>query len=133
MNSLESHDLAVEFVSKAWSMIRENPIIDLQRLVQHFPEPMPYFPSLVVLLEQQPRNYMAVHPTTVGELYQAELMLHPDLRSVGERYVASIEQATGPLTFGTEPALRLHSALKMKRFVDQKLEVVFERHDCRNP
>ena len=123
---LEVHHLAVEFVSKAWAMVRENPIIDLQRLEQHFSDPLPYFPSLSVLFERQPRNHMAVHPTTVGELYQAELMLRREFRSIGEGHIESVEQISGPLEFGTAPAQRLNSILKMKRVVDRKLEVESE-------
>ena len=66
---------------------------------------------------------MAVHPTTVGELYQAELMLHREFRSIGESHLESVEQMSGPLEFGTAPALRLDNLLKMKRVVDRKLEV----------
>jgi len=120
---LEVHHLAVEFVSKTWAMVREDSIIDLRRLEQHFPEPLPYFPSLSVLFERQPRNHMAVHPTTVGELYQAELMLGREFRSIGEGHIESVEQMSGPLEFGTAPALRLNSILKMKQVVDRKLEV----------
>ncbi len=120
---LEVHHLAVKFVSRAWAMVREDPIIDLRRLEQHFPETLPYFPSLTVLFERQPRNHMAVHPTTVGELYQAELMLRREFRSIGESHLESVEQMFGPLEFGTAPALRLDRILKMKRVVDRKLEV----------
>ena len=121
--SLNAHHLAMEFVSKAWAMIHEDPIIDLRRLEQHFPEPLPYFPSLTILFERQPRNVMAVHPTTVGEHYEAELMLGPDFRSIGKVHVESIEELSGPPEFGTAPALKLNSILGMKRVLDRKLSV----------
>jgi hypothetical protein len=38
------------------------------------------FPSLAPLYRPQPRNYMAVHPTTVGELFRTQLDLHPTVR-----------------------------------------------------
>ena len=66
---------------------------------------------------------MAVHPTTVGEHYEAELMLGPDFRSIGKVHVESIEEISGPPEFDTAPALKLNSILEMKRVLDRKLSV----------
>jgi hypothetical protein len=48
-------------------------------------------PSLAPLYRPQPRNYMAVHPTTVGELFRTQLDLHPTVRHHTEKLFGQMQ------------------------------------------
>ena len=61
--------------------IHADPIVTKARLHQHFGSPLlrVLLPSVAVLFEDQPRNRMGVHATTVDELFRFGFDVHPEL------------------------------------------------------
>jgi hypothetical protein len=103
-----------EVLIRMITCLRREPILQLETLNQQFSRAgvRAAFPSLHLLTDPQPRNYMGVHPTTIEELYRAQAHIFPEVREPSDKlfnYLQGvIEFKPGTGDFVEELDERLH-------------------------
>jgi hypothetical protein len=85
--------LEAGLATKIISWIHNDPILQWDKFLSEFDSCIPMiFPSLAPLYSSQPRNEMAVHPTTVEEWYRFEMSLHPEMRQHATKFYTQMQR-----------------------------------------
>jgi hypothetical protein len=99
--------------------IRQDPILQWDRVLAKF-GPLAVqmiLPSLAPLHSWQPRNDMAVHPTTTEELYRSQIALDPQFRARTEKFYEQMRRNIDHPESSSDYCAELDHRIKIRKAV----------------
>jgi hypothetical protein len=107
-----------EIYTKLIEWIHDDPILQWDRLEEEFHSAIQVaFPCLAPLHSPEPRNDMAVHPTTAAELYRYQMTLAPDLRAYATRFYEQMQKGIESPENSPEYFEELDNRIKIRKLV----------------